>query len=177
MKGIITTISLIGAFAILFFATWPGYQDLRDYIAKSEVREKDLERMIDYNQGLDEMIKKLDNNYQDKIKKIEDGVPNDHYVPSLFSEIEDISLDTGVKVENLSDFSEREYEPKAKIEKVEIELQVVGSYRNFKEFMTRLKNSARIISVKEVVINKPTNFEEEGSSTLEYNLTVTTYSY
>ncbi len=177
MKGIITTILLIGSFAVMFFITWPEYQELRDFIAKAEVKETDLERMIDYNQSLDQMIARLNDDYEKDIKKIEDGVPDDHYVPSLFSEIKKSAQESGVKVENLTDFSEVDYEEKAKISQTEIDLQVEGGYSNFKLFINKLKNSARIITFKEITISKSPRATGEEANLLEYNLKIGVFSY
>jgi Tfp pilus assembly protein PilO len=123
------------------------------------------------------MITKLDTEHKKDIKKIEDGVPDDHYIPSLFSEIKKIAQETGVKVENLTDFSESEYEKKASIGQTEIDLQVEGGYSNFKLFLEKLKKSARIITFKEIIIKKPSAADEEKTSILEYSLKIGVFSY
>lgn len=175
MKAIITTICLISSFGLMFFAVWPEYTQLRQYIDQEKIKEKDLENMISYNQSLKGMVNGLQGDYKEKIKEVKSGIPNDHYIPSLLSEIKDLSYETGVKIINVGDFSINEYSAGENIKQVEIEIQVQGSYPNFKNFILRLENSIRIISVNSIRIEKSSRSSEEG--VLESRLILRTYLY
>lgn len=175
MKPIITTICLLGSFALIIFAIWPEYQDLRESMVEVEVKEEELNNIINYSQSIDEMTKALNSEYEEDYQKLKNGVPNDHYVPSLLSEIKDFSYQTGVRINNIGEFSQSDFSDIEDVQKIELELGVEGSYSNFKNFILSLKESARIIGFKSLSIKKKSSEDEE--STLEYSLKLITYSY
>ncbi|MGM0438982.1 MAG: type 4a pilus biogenesis protein PilO [Patescibacteria group bacterium] len=174
MKPIITTICLFVSLGTMIFAIWPEYQDLRESMITADAKEQDLENMIAYNQSLKTMINSFNNGYNDKIKKINSGVPEDHYVPSLFSEIRRISYKTGVRIEGVGDFSVAELSDKPNIKEIEINFNLEGDYPNFKSFISELESSTRIISIKNLNIE---NSRQEESHLLNYAVTLLTYSY
>ncbi len=176
MKPIITAICLIGSFSIMAFAIWPEYQDLRESIVRADVEEENLSNIINYNQTLEGITADLQNNYIEEMKKMESGIPDDHYVPSLFAEIRRASYRTGVRIEGMGDFSLNEFEERPQLIETEISFQVEGSYSNFKNFVEELKTNARIMSIESIRIDKRGTTSQDLQP-LEYSVTILTYSY
>lgn len=176
MKPIIATICIIGSLGILFFAAWPEYQDLRESMAYADVKGEDLQNMINYNQTMEAMVSSLETEYEGQIEKIEEGVPDDHYMPSFFAELRRMSYRTGVRIESLGNFTYRDYREREDLKEVEVSFQVQGSYSNFKNFINILQRSARIVEVESLAIEGVTEDSDEQSS-LNYTIQILTYSY
>lgn len=163
---------MAGAVAILMILTWPEYQALQDSMAEAQVKETDLQNMVNYHQAMEGMAERLREDYDEEIKKIGDGIPDDHYVPSLFAEIRRMSYGSGVRVEGIGNFSLSRGGGEG-LREVNISFNVEGSYSNFKSFVNRINNSARIKEIQEINIQRrPTT---AGIEFLNYNLTLTAY--
>ena len=173
MKAIITTICLLGSFGLLLFI-WPEYQELRESMARAEVKEQDLENLTSYIDALNEMSARISSDYESDIEKMKDGIPDDHYIPSLFSELRRVSHSTGVRIERLGDFSQSEIEERAGLNEIEVSFTVQGGYSNFKNFILELEKNARIINLEAINIESTGS---EDSRSLEYRVTILTYSY
>lgn len=176
MKPIIATICIIGSLGILFFAAWPEYQDLREAMAYVDVKEDDLQNMINYNQTMEAMVTSLETDYKEQTEKIEKAIPDDHYMPSFFSELRRISYRTGVRIESLGEFSQASLEEREKIQEIETTFEVKGSYSNFKNFIDALQRSARVVEVESISIEGVSEDMDEQAS-LTYNIQILTYSH
>ena len=174
MKPIITIICLVGSLGILFFAAWPEYQELRESMAYADVKEEDLQNMINYNQTLESIVSRIENDYEDQFNKVKESIPDDHYMPSFFAELRRISYRTGVRVESLGNFSVGQGD--REINEIETSLNVQGDYSNFKSFIKALERSGRIIEVESVSIEGASTDPDERSI-LRYNVQILTYSY
>jgi len=162
------------AFVIMGLFLWPEYQDLREAMIEAEIKDTDWQNMLNYSRSMDKMIEILNEEYEEEVKKMDDGIPDDHYIPSLFSEIRNASRASGIRVENIGSFSTRNHSEKDGITEIEISFAVRGDYLNFKNFLLRLENSARIKSIRGIRIDR---IAGEDFDTLESNLTLITHSY
>ncbi len=176
MKPILAIVFIFSSFLIMFFLSWPEYQGLREAMLESEIKTADLENMKNYNQIISNLYQKLKIDHREDVQKIKDGVPDDHYAPSLFAEIRRISYKTGVRVERLGDFSVRNHRNRAGIKEIEISFRVEGSYQNFKNFLSKINESARMMTIESLRIESSST-PEDRRSLLEYNVTIKTYSY
>ncbi len=172
MKPIITIICLFGSIALMFFGIWPEYSELREHMELADVKEQDLENFREYHQTIEAMMTNLETDYADELQKMKDGVPDDHYVPSFFAELRRTSYRTGLRIESIGDFTETEFTELPEVEAIEISFSAEGAYPNFKNFISELENSARIISVQNVSMDNA----GEGQP-LNYSITLLTYSY
>lgn len=174
MRPIIATICLIGSFALMGLVIWPEYKDLREAMIEAEIKEIDLQNMINYNQTMAAMADSLMTDYRDATKKLYNGVPNDHYVPSLFAEIRRASYRTGVRVKGIGDFSVSDHPEKKEIKITEVEFEVEGAYLNFKNFIKAINNSARIMEISTMHMERGPGDKGEP---LDYRITLKAYSY
>ena len=175
MKPIITTICLISSIVLMVFFTWPEYTELREAMNIAEVKESDLENFRDYHQTIEAMITNLENDYSDDVKKMKDGVPDDHYIPSLFAELRRTSYRTGVRIEGIGDFDGVDFMDLPEIKAIEVSFNIEGSYPNFKNFISELENNARIISIENLTMDR--SGDREYAQPLTYSVTLLTYSY
>ncbi len=153
--------------------TWPEYQTLQDSMAEARVKETDLQNMVNYHQAMEGMAERLREDYEEEIKKIGDGIPDDHYVPSLFAEIRRMSYGSGVRVDGIGNFSVLREGGGEDLREVEISFNVEGSYSNFKSFVNQINNSARIKEIQEINIQRRP--ATAGIEFLNCNLTLTAY--
>lgn len=187
---ILVLFSLILIFGVSFI--WPKYQRLVMTEKITQVKKTELERKEAYLEDLrriDEQLK----NYQNQLAKIDLALPSEPNLSLLFDFFQKITSQTGLvlgdlkisglrqEIAELKESKEgpsqpiesEKLEPKEKGPKVtRIELAVSGDYPSFKNFLSILEKSARLIEVEEISFFFP---EKEGP--LKFNLKIKVYSY
>ncbi len=154
---------------------WPEYEDLRETMVEAETTETELDNLVNFHDSMDEMVWKFEDEYSEEIKIIEDGVPEDHYAPSFFKLIDDTAENTGIRIESLGSFDINSADGPRDLSEVEISLSAEGGYANFKNFISRLSNKARLISINNLAIETRREDDEETLLPIQYNLDLVIY--
>ncbi len=172
MRFIIAIICFIGSLGMIFLIILPEQQNLRTIIVDADVVELDIENINRHERIVNEMAKRITTDYKEGIEKAKGGVPDDHYTPSFFSELRRASYRTGIRIETLGDFSNREHPHIEGIVETEISFQAEGSYRNFKNFIQELERFARVANITEIAIDGDATEDESGSPTYQLSLLI-----
>ncbi len=106
-------------------------------------------------------------NYQEEISKVDSALPEDPSIPSLFNFIQKSSSQSGLLLENIGSISVKE---EGKLKKWTTNIKLKGDYSSFKNFVSILEKSARLIKVEKISLL----IEKE---TPTYNLTISFFSY
>jgi Tfp pilus assembly protein PilO len=151
---------------ILFFFVIPKKNSIS--VLNSELSQKKLEfqNSDKYFQEVIGTFEKLQK-YQEEISKIDSALPEDPSLPSLFDFLQKLSSQSGLLLENVGsgNFSEE-----GKLKKWTVALKLKGDYPLFKNFISTLEKSARLIKVEKVSLSS----EKESSS---FDITISVYSY
>lgn len=166
---------MLGSVVLMVFFAWPEYTELREAMKIAEVRETDLENFRNYHQTIEAMMGELETDYRQDVQKMQDGIPDDHYIPSLFAELRRISYRTGVRIDGFGEFSEVQFLELPEINGVEVSFNAEGAYPNFKNFISELESSARIINITNLRIERTRG--QDVDQTLNYSVRLLTYSY
>jgi len=106
-------------------------------------------------------------NYQEEISKVDSALPEDPSIPSLFNFLQKSSAQSGLLLEKIGSISVKE---EGKLKKWATTLQLKGDYSSFKNFISILEKSARLIKVEKIFLSS------EGE-TPTYNITISFFSY
>ncbi|GEM_PF-6228567 len=175
MKRIIITIILfLGFLGIFFGLTWQEYQELKNNLATSRVRQTDIDNKINYSLGMEEITRTLKRDYEQEDEKLAASLPDDHYVPSLLSNMEDISRASGMAIDHFGGFDVHEYEEAPHLNRIELDIALQGGYENFKYFTSGLESLSRTVSLREIRIERT---QAENGAALDYSIIIDTFSY
>ncbi len=183
-KSIAIVILLISILVIGTFLIWPKYQDLRSLqleIGKKRVELQYKEKHISNLQEVSEELKK----YKTELSKIDSALPFNPSLPSLFNFLQKASSQNGLIFRNVDSFSMTT--PKEKptvptqpgIKEISLNLGVSGSYSAFRNFLSTLEKSARLIKIENISFSSP---EEKltvptQETPFDFDLSIRVYSY
>lgn len=187
-RSIITFAFFLTALGLGFGLVLPKYQLIRSIQEEINNKKIDLQNRTDYFEQIKTISAQLEE-YNEELLKISDALPSRLSLPSLFDFFHKTVSQTGLVLENISlnsiKFWEAEKRTEVDEEKVEIKdalvgtkeiylnLKLAGSYSSFKDFLSALEKSVRIIAVKQISFSSPTKSEDSPS----FELKVKTQSY
>jgi len=154
---------------LIFVLILPTYQDLTSLRKKISEKEAELEIQEKYFQELQKISEEL-KNYEIPLSKIDSALPLKPSLPELLNFIQKASSQSGLSLKEIGQASTFSVE-KEKIKETKLDLVLVGSYSDFKNFLSVLEKSARIIEVENISFSTP----KEGS--FNFILTIKVYSY
>lgn len=158
---------LIAGFGFL----WPKYQELSFNQLNIQDKKEEFQYKEKYFSDLNQIKTEL-GNYQVELSKINSALPDDSSLPSLFSFLQKATSQSGLILKGLSPFSTSLSEEISGLRKTHFSLSVAGSYTAFKNFLSILENSARIIEVENISFSSP----KEGDL-FSFNLRIKVFSY
>ncbi len=167
------------ALLITVYLILPIVSDFSNSNKELEMREKEALAIENYYKDIHDNFNKL-KEYQESLGKIDSSLPADSFMPSLFNYLQKISTENGVflKSVNLDVVSKKktEEETAKKIQEEYVNIELIGFYDGFENFLKSIEKSSRLIEIEEVQIRKEgKEVLAEGLSTL--NLLLKVYSY
>jgi len=144
----------------------PKFQSLS--ILNSELSQKkiEFESLGDYFREVMEISERL-KNYQDSISKIDFALPEDPKIFSLFNFLQKISSQSGLLVEEIDSISS---EQQGDLKKWTSTFQFKGDYPSFKNFISSLEKSSRLIKVEKITM-------KSGEKGLSFSITISVFSF
>ena len=111
-------------------------------------------------------------NYQNQLAKIDSALPLDTDLPALFDFLQKASSQSGLILKSISHLDPKPSPDFAQLKESEVSLTVSGVYASFKNFLSVLEVTARLIEAQAVSFS---SIPEEGPR--EFKLTIKVYSY
>ena len=166
-----TTIFFIFSFFLFVFLVFPKYQTLN--VFKKEVLEKQeefrsQEKYFETLQDASEELKK----YEGPLSKVDSALPKNPSLPELLNFIQKASSQSGLSLKGISPAVTLPFE-KGEIKETRINFLLVGSYSDFKNFLSILEKSARLIDVENISFA----LAKEKEGLFNFNITIKVYSY
>ncbi len=161
----IFTVAFFGIFAIM--PTFQTIANLRREIEDAELVNQKLNQKIKALQKAEEIFEQEDNN----LKLVNKILPEEASFERLAWQLEWLALNRGVQLVNggFNEFPLVTTESVKEKQAIEVELSIVGSYPNIKEFIKSLAQVDRLITISDVTINskKLKRGEEAISATIK----------
>lgn len=170
IKPIIATVCFCLALLMILFLVWPNYQDFRQTRQKIERAQVEIQRGEEYVSELQTYSERLEKK-QSAMDKVSSSLPSEPGVPALLNFIRSTANDYGLTLKEIGSVSRDPF--KEDINKVEMNVIVVGSYPSFKTFVRAVENSSRIIDIKNLSFRTP----EDEEDSPRFQLRLVTYYY
>ncbi len=154
MKNPILLVSIFFLILILgiIFLWWPQYQAFNNLKEEIKVKKIELQAKEEYFSYLEEIPSKL-KNYDSELKKIDSALPSSPEVLHLLNFVWEKSLQNGLILEKIEIGNTSPLKDNGKeleILKIHLGFSFSGSYLAFKNFISELQKSARLIEVEEL---------------------------
>jgi Tfp pilus assembly protein PilO len=168
------------SFAFGFFLTWPKYVDLQNVETNIAEKNTEIKNRQDYYDNLVKISNQLEN-YQANVEKIRSAFPTSQDAPALMSFVQAAAMESGLilkgvdyvgsnetnstAAEKISTGSGGEATSPQTLRQYTIAAELIGSYGGFKDFLSRIENSSRMIGLDQIAINSAKEEKNEGKPT------------
>ncbi len=158
---------------------FPRYQNLN--LLQAEIKEKEIELQSEkgYSSELSDVSEKL-KQYQESLTKINSALPAESRLPALFNFLQTAAAQNGLILKKIApiltnpvgeELLREGWDPK--IKETSINLVVTGSYPSFKNFLSKIEQTSRIIELESISFSGGLGAEEP----VDFNLSIKVYSY
>ena len=154
-----------------FFFTWPQYQNVRNLGLEVQAKQNELQNKEEYFSKIKETSDEL-KNYEAEVSKIDSALPSDPFLPSLFNFLDKTANQNGLILKQLGSFSVVDSKAKPDIKEINIGITVSGSYPAFKNFLSALEKTARLVEVDDIIFSYPS-----AKETPSFDLVIKAHSY
>lgn len=173
-KQIILAI-LVCLFALLalggYFLCWPRYNEFQAKKSEIETKDEEIRLKEEYLSSLEAFSERL-LTYSEQLSKIDSAFPVNPSPAVVFNFFQKASSENGLIITEI-DMSKIEQSSGGRIQETSFSISVSGSYSAFKNFLSAIYASSRIIEVKSIRFSS----DEEGRDLFDFNLELRTQSY
>lgn len=153
---------------------WPQYQKLQVLNSDIYNKQESLRSQRAYFAQVKEISAQLQE-YPESLSKISDALPQDPALASLANFLQTNAAQTGLILKKIVlGGTVAPSENKKSFTETQLILQVAGSYKAFKDFLSLIEKSARMIEVQNISIEIPPK-ESKESPTFTLDLKTTSY--
>ncbi|MDI6602654.1 MAG: type 4a pilus biogenesis protein PilO [Patescibacteria group bacterium] len=149
---------------------WPKYQELKFLEQRNEEKRVEIEGRKEYLQDLNKAAKVL-KNYQNQLTKIDSALPSDSHLVVLLNFLQKATSQSGLVLKDIQPSTSRPSLDVEGIKENELSLVVAGTYTSFKNFLSTLEMSSRLIEVESI------SFSSSKEDIQDFNLKIKVYSY
>jgi Tfp pilus assembly protein PilO len=150
------------------FLLRPQYQSFNKFLEEAQSKRAELATKTEYYAQINDINVELEP-YQDQLAKISSALPREQSLPSLLNYLGESASQTGLV---LGDFAAADNKA-SRIKKINISLELSGSYGSLKDFIKAIEKSARSFEITNVSISAP---QKKGDSFL-FKLDIAANSY
>ncbi len=174
-------IIIVICFLIIFIFSavvlYPRYQNFQEVQRNIKEKKEEVAIQEDYFSKLSQIKTELEK-YKEELSKINSALPDSPFLPSIFSFLQKASSQSGLVLKGISPFIISSPEESPNIKEIQFGLEVVGPYQSFKNFLSTLEKSARLIEVDNISFAAPKGETPAGQENLfTFNLRIKVYSY
>ena len=171
-------IGLILLVALGIAVVFPKYQNLNLLQLKIKEKEAALQSEKEYFSSISEISEKL-KQYEESLSKINSALAAEPGLPALFNFLQTAASQNGLVLKKIAPTMPSPLKEELvkegwslEIRETGINLTVTGSYPSFKNFLSTVEKTARMIEIESISFSAP---EEAGP--IDFNLRIKVYSY
>jgi len=163
---IIGILLLIAAILLGILVWWPKFQQFRNLTSELKIKTEALEQKRAYFANIDEILNRLqEEQYKDSVDKIETALPESVSVPELFNFILIKAAENGMAAGNITSGEGQQGGSVGGAQSFPFSASFTGSYSAFKNFLSVLNKSSRLIEVDSISFAAG-----QGESAFTFNL-------
>lgn len=155
---------------IIFF-WWPKYQEISDLKLKIKEKKIELQNRKEYFSTLAQLSQKL-SHYGSELNIIDFGLPQEPFLFDLLNYLERQSSQSGLILERFKLIGISPSQKIKGLQETSLDFSCSGSYLAFKNFLSELQKSGRLIEVESISFSSAREKE-----TFSFNLKIKIYSY
>ncbi len=155
-----------------FYLVVPKYQKFKEFQVELSEKEAEFKGRAAYFLGVSNTFRKL-KNYEEALEKVDSALPLNPSLASLIYFFQIKSSENGLIFQKATLFSISLISKKSDIKEITFFLEFFGSYPAFKNFLSSLEKSARLIEVENISFAS----QVETEQTYPFKLTVKVHSY
>ena len=148
----------------------PKYEDLSFLQKKIGEKRAELQSQEAYLANLNQVALQL-KNYQIPLSKIDSALPDDPQLPALFDYLQKTASQSGLVLKGISVVFITPGREVKETRETPLSLVLSGSYLAFKNFLSTLEKSARLIETESI------SFASAEEGPFDFNLRIKVYSY
>jgi Tfp pilus assembly protein PilO len=171
-KIIIIIVIFIAAVGLFFGLVFPKYQSLMAKYSEAEVKKTNLANESDYYKKVAKIAEQL-KAYSEQLTKIDSALPAEVSLPQMYDFFQKRISESGLSRKSIEDSVASSNKDLAGLKEHHFNMELAGSYENFKNFLSILEKSARIIEVEKVSFTSP----EKKDEAFSFSVSVKFYSY
>lgn len=145
----------VGLFLVGGYFLWiPKYQEFRNNKTIFDNKDEEIRVKKEYLRELNgHLVDVLE--HEEELLLMEEGVPYDYSLPTLYSFIRNLASVNGVYLEEIS--YEKVIDKKIDApKKIELSFNVSSEYPSFKNFILKLHENSRFFNIKSLEFSSPT---------------------
>lgn len=168
-KKIIIIIFLALALLLGFLFVWPNYQKLQ--LTEQTVEEKRIEIKYkeDYFQDLKKAFQEIEK-YQEQLEKIDSALPSEPDLAVVLNFIKNSGIKSGIILTEIETSPAKPSLETRGLKETEISFTVLGPYPAFRNFLSDLEQTSRMIKIESISFSSKENIRN-------FNLKIKTYGY
>jgi len=171
-RPIIIAVCLFLTLVLGTFLIWPEYQEFGVQKSKIWQKEGELQNLKEHLLELEALSRELER-YQVELSKIDSALPAEFFLPSLLNYIQKTASENGLILKSFGPVSSTPFKAREKIKEFHLSLELSGSYSAFKNFLSDLEKSARLIEVENISFSSP----QEEEKPFSFSIGIKVYSY
>lgn len=177
MKGILPIICVVAAGAIFYFYIDPTYASIKEVRAHEATLDQALDRALDLQQTRDQLLSRYNTFAQADVDHLTKLLPDHVDNVRLTLDMDGIASRYGMRVRNVSiekpgqnsNLSGTIGPDEAQYESLVLSFTVSGTYDTFRQFLSDLERSLRLVDVVGV------HFTSTDSSVYDFTVSIKTY--
>lgn len=178
IKNYIPVLIVVFFLAILvvgFLLIWPKSQESKILNKNIQDKKEEVKQAEAYFKNLKELKNQLASNYPDVLSKISSALPADSSMPSLLKYLQESAMQSGLLLKSVSP-SIDDSEKASGLKETKIDLTLEGSYNSFKNFLSVLENSSRLIETDSVSFSSASS-KDKPETLSSFNLQIKAFGY
>lgn len=159
---------------------WPKFQESRILENDIKTKKEEIRQKEEYFKNLRELKIQLETDYLDELSKINAALSSlGSPMPSLLKFLQESSIQSGLLLKSVSP-SMNDTSEKSNLKELKVDLDLEGSYSSFKNFLSVLENSSRLIETESISFsleNPLAQGETQRKTSSSFNLQIKAFSY
>ncbi len=178
-KGLIALGVFIAALVALVLLVWPAFQDYRSALADKSDKQEQLKQREQY---FDKLSRVADRLQDDKaaLAKIDSALPDKPDTDRVIHFLSSTAEDRGVILNEIANIAVAEgSDENNELRRLSVTARLAGNYPAFKDFISAVEGSARLIEVSKISFAPLTTLQEgeSGGGTLSFEVDFIMHTY
>ena len=163
--------------AVAVGLVWPKYQEYQFNLQEVKRIDSEISNIQTRTQNINDVMAQIESQ-RENFSKAEAAVPSDPSIPSMFIFLQQAADSSGIILKDIQMSGSAEGSSKSETAKKQeatenfLSLSLSGSYASFKNFLSVLENSARLIDDTRVSFNS-----SKDSQIFSFGVTLKVHSY